>query len=292
MTSLSNFEITSWTAPAKEEIQNEMIFALESGKVIHLPHLKFVINDSELPYIKPTILAENSKNISYDPKLDRLSGAAAKETDTVILKQMLQRFHNLAINFMNANFGFYQKNLIIGKTSYRPAEIFGRKSSYRKDDSRLHVDSFPSNPTGGKRILRFFTNINLENQSRVWQIGEPFNDLVNKLGPRLPNSFPGLSYFLNMVGITKNFRTKYDHYMLKLHNLMKKDELYQKSVPREEVSFLPGSSWIVFTDQVSHAAISGKDVLEQTFHLPPLGLKELANSPLSQLEKFYQQKLI
>jgi 3-deoxy-D-manno-octulosonic acid hydroxylase-like protein len=80
--------------------------------------------------------------------------------------------------------------------------------------------------------------------------------------------------------------------MIKIHDAMKGDDHYQKTVPQCEVRFPPNSSWIVFTDQVSHAAMSGQHVLEQTFHLPSEGIKNCSTNPLNVLEKRLNQTLI
>ena len=42
---------------------------------------------------------------------------------------------------------------------------------------------------------------------------------------------------------------------------------FQKNSPHQAVDFPPGSCWLVFTDQVLHAALGGEFALEQTFHL-------------------------
>ena len=56
--------------------------------------------------------------------------------------------------------------------------------------------------------------------------------------------------------------------MLQLHDLMKADTAYQADAPQTAFDFPAGSSWIAFTDQVSHAAMAGQYQLEQTFLLP------------------------
>ena len=53
--------------------------------------------------------------------------------------------------------------------------------------------------------------------------------------------------------------------MLRLHDMAKADASYQASSPRTEISFGP-SVWLVFTDQVPHAALGGRNALEQTFY--------------------------
>ena len=53
------------------------------------------------------------------------------------------------------------------RTSYRPQPAVGRDVSWRKDDSRLHVDAFPSRPNRGERILRVFSNVNPDRGPRL-----------------------------------------------------------------------------------------------------------------------------
>src|SRR5260364_180195 len=168
--------------------------------------------------------------------------------------------------------------------SYRPLEIQGRKTSLRKDDTSLHVDAFPSSPNQGKRILRLFCNINPNRQDRVWRIGESFTDVARHFLPQIQSPVPGSARLLQMLGITKSCRTLYDHFMLQLHDLMKRDNAYQQNVRATEIRFPAGSSWIVQTDHVSHAALSGQYLLEQTFYLPVEAMACPEKSPLRILE--------
>ena len=66
------------------------------------------------------------------------------------------------------------------RTSFRPQPAVGRNVSWRKDDSRLHVDAFPSRPNHGERILRVFSNVNPA-ADRVWRVGEPFEAVAEDL---------------------------------------------------------------------------------------------------------------
>ena len=60
----------------------------------------------------------------------------------------------------------------------------------------------------------------------------------------------------------------------------------------DEVHFPSGSTWIVYTDQVSHSALSGQHVFEQTFHLPIEGTQNQAKTPLKVLEKYLDRVLV
>ncbi len=121
---------------------------------------------------------------------------------------------------------------------------------------------------------------------------EPFPKVLTQFTHRLPSYNKWKARFLQKLGVTKTIRTPYDHYMLNLHDSMKKDDLYQQNADKSQFEFAPGSTWIVFTDQVSHAALSGQYLLEQTFYLPVEAMANPKYSPLQQLEHITSQKLI
>lgn len=292
MKSLKTFDLNSWDIPISSDTQNAATKALEEGFVLFFPNLPFTLSNSELQLLSPEKVDPKSKNISFDLKKDKLGGTLFQGNEQDMLRQLMKRYALNARHFMDKLIPHYKNHLIHAKTSLRPVEIYGRKSSYRKDDTLLHVDSFPSNPTKGKRILRLFTNINPYGKPRVWRVGEPFQDVINKFAPKVSAPIPGFAYFLQLLKITKDYRTAYDHYMLKIHNSMKGNAHYQKTVPQEEIHFPSGCSWMVYTDQVSHAAMSGQHVLEQTFHLPVEGLKNIATAPLKVLNKFFKKELV
>jgi len=102
----------------------------------------------------------------------------------------------------------------------------------------------------------------------------------------------GAHSLLKLFGLTKKKRTLYDHYMLSIHNSMKRDETYQKSAIQEKMEFPSNSSWIVFTDLVSHAALSGQHLLEQTFYLPAEKQLKPDLAPLKKLENYLQRSLL
>lgn len=284
---LETFKEASW----QHGTQGSVVDAIESGKVGYFPSLAFPLTAAEKKFLTPAILDSGSKNISYDLKTQAVKGAIVAEEDKALLQAMMHRYATTAVAFMKKVAPQYTK-LVLGKASFRPAEIQGRKISCLKNDTLLHVDAFPSNPTHGQRILRLFTNVNPDQKPRVWRLGEPFSDVVNTFGKRWHKPLPGTSRLLQLLGITKRQRSKYDHYMLQLHDLMKKDAHYQKTVSQQEVKFPPGSTWMVFTDQVSHAAMSGQHVFEQTFHLAVNDLYNPSTSPLKVLESYLNTPLV
>ena len=94
------------------------------------------------------------------------------------------------------------------------------------------------------------------------------------------------------MGSRQSVRSDYDHFMLALHDHMKGDLDYQARVPKQVQQFAPGSTWIVFTDQVPHAATSGPYALEQTFHLPVDCMADQDRSPLRVLERLTSRTLV
>ncbi len=282
---LTELDIRDWLSPVSVPSQVLAIKQLESGNILYMPKLSFSLRDEELPALSANISNHKAKNISFNSQLDQLQGVNPIDYDPMIIKSMMARFAQHALALISYVLPSYSKALQIGRTSYRPVEIHGRiPKSYRKDDTRLHVDAFPSSPNQGRRILRVFTNINPHGQGRVWRYGEDFQHVVNRFLPKVGNPWPGRSAILKALGITKTYCTEYDYIMLNIHNKMKADIRYQKTAVQGEIEFAPGNTWIVQTDHVSHAALSGQFLLEQTFYLPVEAMQHPELSPLRVLE--------
>jgi 3-deoxy-D-manno-octulosonic acid hydroxylase-like protein len=171
-------------------------------------------------------------------------------------------------------------------------EIAGRTTTWRQDDTRLHIDSFPATPVQGRRILRVFTNVNPEGRVRSWKVGEPFERLAERFASQLRIPLPFTGEMLRLLRITKSRRSAYDALMLQLHDRMKADLTYQSQSPQTTVDFPAGSTWVVFTDRVSHAATAGQYQLEQTFLLPVEAMVRPELSPLRILERIKGRRLV
>jgi hypothetical protein len=79
--------------------------------------------------------------------------------------------------------------------------------------------------------------------------------------------------------------------MLGLHDAVKADDAFQLHAPQMAFDFPPGSTWIVFTDCVPHAAMGGQYLFEQTFHLNVDAMDDESKSPLRKLEQITGRKL-
>lgn len=276
--------------PVPAEMSEQAIEALEQGSVIFFPQLAFALEPSEREFLHPEVVKPSRKNVSYCYKKDAMKGevTAMEEHRRMALKNLMRRYAEYAQAVIQHVFPDYVPYVELGRTSYRPVEAKHRETlSPRKDDRRLHVDAFPATPNQGKRLLRVFTNINPNGEPRVWKVGEPFPAVVGRFLISLKSSSLVKRKFLQWTGITKGFRTTYDDLMLQLHDGMKLDLDYQKNGPFQSIEFPPGSTWVVFTDQVSHAALSGQFCLEQTFYLPVEGMRNPEQSPFKVLSEHF-----
>ncbi len=267
-----------------EPLQRELTQALESGSAVSLPGCDFPMSDAEKALLDPRILAK-AKNVSYSPASGRIGGTSCTGEEARVLQEALARYSRLAVALVGTLFPGYKDRLRVMRTSLRPAEIAGRKSSWRKDDTLLHVDAFPSQPTNGNRILRVFCNVNPSGKPRVWRLGEGFETVARRFSPGIGRPLPGSARILRLLGITKSLRTEYDFIMLKLHDAMKADAEYQRSVGQTPILFQPGTTWICYADSVSHAALSGQHQFEQTIYIPLNAMLDVDKSPLRVLER-------
>jgi len=281
-----------WHANGLSAPRADVVAALERGRVLYFPHLAFDLDAEERRLLDPTIADPKRKNISLSPDGGKLAGVLGDEERQARVRGMIARYQQLARGLISGLLPEYDGQLRAAPTSLRLHRVETRQTSWRADDSRLHVDAFPSRPNHGERILRVFANINPAGEPRVWRVGESFDDVARAFVPRIPRQTPGSAWLLQTLGITKSRRTPYDHLMLGLHDAMKADQQYQQHCPQEEMRFPPGCIWICFSDQTSHAVMSGQFMMEQTFFLPAASMVEPACAPLGVLERLTGKVLV
>lgn len=281
-------DIGDWEVPAPNP---EWITGLEAGKVLYFPHLPFVLLPEEQALLTPDIRDPKVRNISLNER-GHIKGAVGDAATQLALALMVGRFREQAQTLVYSLFPKYKEALRLAPTSYRPTQVETRSQSWRADDRRMHVDAFPSRPNYGERILRVFCNINPDGVPRVWRVGEPFETVAARFLPRAKRYVPWQASLLNALHVTKSYRSEYDHLMLQLHDGMKGDMAYQELSPQVTVPFAAGSVWVCFSDQASHAVMSGQYMLEQTFHLPVDQQYDPSTSPLAILTKMTGRELI
>jgi len=155
------------------------------------------------------------------------------------------------------------------------------------------VDSFPTRPSHGNRILRVFTNIN-PTEPRVWVTADTFDRLAERFagsgGMPLPRSVASgpqklLMKLAQAARLHSLARPPYDDWMLRFHHFLKLNQEFQNTSSRSRWEFPPRSTWLVFTDMVSHAVLSGQFALEQTFIVSKNAMVSPEKSPARVLER-------
>ena len=287
---LEPFDIKSWHGPFSSEIVAKATDALETGKLLYAPQLPFELSETERRFLSPNCLDTSSKNISFRPDSEILKGTSYQGSERATLQAMLQRYYLQASHLLRALCPGYGDHLKAGFTSFRPVEIASRSTSWRHDDTRLHVDAFRSRPLQGRRILRVFTNVHPQTP-RFWRVGEKFEDAAARFVPGIKPPRPAVASLLYSLHLVRGKRTAYDHFMLAIHDRMKADEIYQSNVPQTKFAIPSGTTWVCYTDMVSHAATSGQFALEQTFYLPVTAMKDPERSPLRVMERLLNRKL-
>jgi hypothetical protein len=285
---LVELDLADWNGAAPNEV---WIAALEAGKVLYFPRLSFELQPEERALLSPSVLSPDVRNISLDAD-GHLKGVAGDERVQQAVAAMVGRFRAQSQQLIRGLLPDYTPALRLAPTSYRPAQVETRVQSWRADDRRLHIDSFPSRPNYGERILRVFTNVNPEGAPRVWRVGEPFETVAKRFLPRAKRYSRWQARMLRALRVTKSLRSEYDHLMLQLHDGMKSDLEYQKNAQQQTVPFPAGSVWVCFSDQTSHAVMSGQYMLEQTLHLPAARQYNPDSSPLAILSRLTGRQLV
>ncbi len=265
---------------------------LERGKVLFFKKVPFDFGDDEKAFLlsQKQTGSRFHKNISYRPGKDILKGVSSGSPDRERLHQVMQHFSQEVTRFLSMFLAPYAGKMQLDFASFRPLEEHGRDLPLHKRNDLLHVDAFPTRPTRGGRILRVFANIN-PSVDRVWQVGEPFHDFLPRLmkaqtiDPPYRSPFNRtMAHLAAKLGLPVPDRTRYDEFMLHLHDWLKENGDFQKNARKADLVFPPGCAWMVFTDGVPHAVMSGQFALEQTFIVPPCALVSPEASPVRVLE--------
>ena len=279
---------------------------LEAGGILYFPETPVPIPAPDLDFLlgQQQTLSSLHKNIAYKPDRDKLSGLDEKQTNPgefARMHELMRRYSASVESFLSEFLAPYRRRWRLDYASFRPLEEKGRDLPVRRRNDLLHTDAFPTRPTHGWRILRFFHNIH-PTRTRDWVVGEPFGSVVGAFTPAklaIPHADgpvvrvgKHLAQATGLAALVPQWkRGPYDEFMMRLHNTMKEDAAFQAACAREEVQFAPGSSWMVYTETVPHAVLAGQYALEQTFLVDPEAMVTRDSSPIAILEKLAGSRL-
>jgi hypothetical protein len=286
-----------WAPPAAAAARSRQCCEqLEAGKVLFLDRIPYFFPQADREFLLSQRQSESRlhKNVSYRPHQDVLRGAASGAEDQERLHDIMRRYSAEVARFLGQLLQPYSAHWVLDYASFRPEEEQGRDLPVHKRNDLLHVDSFPTRPMHGRRILRCFSNINPA-APRVWNTTDEFSVLAQKYatdaglaGFAAGGSAPGnplLRGVKKMFGLKGVDPSAYDRFMLRFHDYLKEKTDFQQNCPKVRIEFPPGSTWICFTDSVAHAVLSGQYALEQTFIVGLRGLVTPERAPIRVLEK-------
>ena len=271
---------------------------LEAGDILYIPGMPFEIPKPDLEFLLGQRQSGGRlhKNIAYRANEDRITGFEEEtEGDGARLLQVMRDYSRNATKTLSTLLSPYQQRWKLDYASYRPLEEENRDLSLHKRNDLLHTDAFPSRPTNGDRILRFFTNIN-PSEPRKWMTTTPFDALAAQFagkdgGCPLPQKSAFASGVLNVkralasAGVPVTPRSPYDDFMLRFHDFLKENGEFQKTCVKEYSDFPPNTCWMVYTDMVGHAVLKGRYALEQTYIVSKDAMVTPEKAPVRILEK-------
>ncbi|HSB75883.1 MAG TPA: Kdo hydroxylase family protein [Terriglobales bacterium] len=268
---------------------------LERGEILFFTRPPFPLPEEDRDFLlrQRHMDSRLHKNISYRPGEDVLRGFSnGQETEDRIYR-IMRAYSSAVTGFVSRFLAPYAGRFQLDYASFRPLEEQGRDLPLHKRNDLLHVDAFPSRPTRGGRILRVFTNIN-PSQERIWMVGERFAELAQHyaleagLGDYCRSGSGLRARLLGLLRAARSpvtRRSAYDEFMLHFHDWLKENSRFQSGADKTRLAFPPLATWLVFTDGVPHAAVSGQFALEQTFIIPAAAVTAPESAPVHILEK-------
>src|SRR5579875_2157030 len=170
---------------------------LEAGDILYFPSTPVPLPHDEIDFLLGQQQTDSSlhKNIAYKPNLDKLSGVDTSTADAQAVKRLqevMRQYSQRVTGFLTQFLSPYQSRWQLDYASFRPQEEQGRDLPLRRRNDLLHTDAFPTRPTYGARILRFFNNIHPA-RTRDWVVSDPFAETVRQFAPKEIAPHPGSS---------------------------------------------------------------------------------------------------
>jgi len=297
--------VLSQIDPAAADASEQIALALESNRIVYFPHSPIPLPDAAtLEYLRTELPSRlKLKNISYHPEGARVTGLEGDETLRERTSAVLKRHLDDVAEFIFGVMPQWRGACQVGTCSFRPIQERGRNLKAHASNELVHIDAGAYGATDGDRIFRFFVNVN-DREDRVWASKGSMQDVLERHGvaaglldaaghlklridKRLADhafsaAIGGLAR-LNPLAHTLD-SSPYDRTMRRLHNYMKdSDDFKQDTRGYEEIRFPPYSAWMVFTDGVSHASLSGQFALVTTIIVSRAALQHPQFAPYALL---------
>ena len=262
---------------------------LESGDIVCFSSCPFSLpTTQQREFLYRQQLHPFHKNITLNPMTGKVTGSCRQSpADSEMLKQLLTDFGNVSLDWLARLLPQYAQCWKRDRVSFRPEEEATRSLRPHARNDLLHIDSFPTRPTHGDRLLRIFVNIH-QTDPRVWVTSDTFDVLLERFGQQV-NGRIGTCWheilgrsLSSMLG--QPCDSEYDRFMLRFHHFLKSNEQYQERCRKRFWHFAPFSVWVSFTDALSHAVLRGRYALEQSVFVPVSAMKHPEHAPISLLK--------
>lgn len=293
----SEYPLKDFSDRSPAEIED----ALESGRVVYFPRCPIDLpTERDIEWLRSGLDANlKAKNLSYHPESDSVPRFDADAETRIRVENLLRAHGKRVAEFWQRVLPDFMPGATLGTTSFRPVEEKGRNLKARSSNELIHIDAGAYGATNGARILRFFVNVHPE-RDRVWGTKGSFEQLMQrnpefwhaaKAGRRQVPTKKGVldHLYSGIVGAASKvyplFRvidsSPYDRSMRRIHNYMKETTAFkQDQTDFQEVRFPPFSAWMVFTDGISHAALTGQYAFISTALIPLENCRSFDRTPL------------
>ncbi|MDX1562060.1 MAG: Kdo hydroxylase family protein [Gammaproteobacteria bacterium] len=279
---------------------DEIEDTLEAGDVVFFSRSPVELpSEADLEWLRTGLSGGlKAKNISYHPESDSVPRFEADAETKERVETILRRHGQRVAEFWQRVLPDFMPGATIGTTSFRPVEERGRDLKPRSSNELVHIDAGAYGATNGARILRFFVNVHPE-RDRVWGTKGSFADLMQRHAPlwdaakggksRVPVTKGPLDHaYSGLISAASRiyplFRvidsSPYDRSMRRIHNYMKEAPAFRDDrSDYREIRFPPLSAWMVFTDGISHAALTGQYAFVTTALIPLENCRHYEQTP-------------
>ena len=299
---MDQYSLRSFDIATPQDVED----AMERAEVVFWQHCPVELpSEDDLEFMRAGLPRElQVKNISYHPESNSIPRFEADPAVRDRIERILRGHGQRVEAFLRRVTPDYVPGWTLGTTSFRSIEEQGRKLKPRSSNELVHIDAGAYGATNGARILRFFVNIH-PTRDRVWGTKGGFGSLLARhrelvaaakggrdrvvldKGP-LDRLYSGMVTALSKVYPLFQVidSSPYDRSMRRIHNYMKENPAFRDSPEGyQEIHFPPLSSWMVFTDGISHSVLSGQHALVTTVLIPLANARNPALAPFNVLAR-------
>lgn len=220
-----------------------------------------------------------TKNPSWVIQENQLKPARlAQRSDAEEFLAFLRQFLKVASSTVGTILGLDCHHLCSDRVTWRPYELATTARRWNARDDLFHLDSFPSRPAEGRRILRLFYNAS-RSDSVVWS--HTFN---------LDNYVANYLYDRSVSASSTRPDTFGDSLMAQIHDQMKRHEDFQETAPRVLHTFAPGEAWVALTDTCLHSYLRGEWLMDVSWFVSAPWLTESYWAPKASFDRLVNGK--